>query len=311
MTARRCLTAEFCSMIASQEFHDRCLRPFTPGSRFLLPVLLLAFHPGHAQDRPAEDRFELDPLLVTASPAPKKASDYTTLASMLDTESVASAPVANLGELLETEPGVHNSGFAPGAGRPIIRGFSGPRVQILEDDLGVYDVSATSDDHAVGSEPFLASSVEVLRGPATLLYGGNAIGGVVNVITETAPAEPLASPSEGRLLARYDDGTEGWTTGGVIAAGSPEWAVRIGALVQHNGDYRVPHDFDADEHEEEHDEHEEHEEAHSPVLENSFSDRETYQAGTSWFLDGGGRISAFATQLDALYGVPGHAHADE
>ncbi len=272
---------------------------------------LLPPHIGYSAADFSNPRFELDPFMVTASAAPRYASDYTTLADSIDWKTVSLQPAGNFGQLLDTRPGVHTSGFAPGAGRPIIRGFSGPRVQILEDGMGVFDASATSDDHAVGSEPFLASAIEILRGPANLFYGGNAIGGVVNVVTETAPVAPLSSPTEGRLYMRYEDGNDGWTGGGVVAVGTEKWAIRLGTLVQQHEDYRVPDRYLAPhpEHDEPAAEHK-HEEAPTSVLENSFTDRASVQAGGSWFLGGGGRLSIFARQLDALYGVPGHAHPE-
>ena len=92
-----------------------------------------------------------------------------------------------LGEVLASIPGVTATGFAPGASRPILRGFSGERVKVLVDGIGAIDVSNTSADHAVSIDPLTAESIEVLRGPAVLLYGSQAIGGAVNVIDKRIP----------------------------------------------------------------------------------------------------------------------------
>ena len=92
-----------------------------------------------------------------------------------------------LGEVLASQPGVSASGFAPGASRPILRGFSGERVKVLIDGIGAIDASNTSDDHAVSIDPLTAEAIEVLRGPAVLLYGSQAIGGAVNVIDKRIP----------------------------------------------------------------------------------------------------------------------------
>ncbi|MBR7559999.1 TonB-dependent receptor plug domain-containing protein, partial [Mycobacterium tuberculosis] len=84
-------------------------------------------------------------------------------------------------------PGVSSTSFGPNASRPILRGFQGERVRILTDGIGSFDVSHTSVDHAVAINPLTADRIEVLRGPAALLYGSSAIGGVVNVIDSRIP----------------------------------------------------------------------------------------------------------------------------
>jgi len=94
-----------------------------------------------------------------------------------------------LGETLQAELGIQSSYFGPGAGRPIIRGLGGERLRVLEDGLGTLDASDISDDHAVSAEPLLIDSIEVLRGPATLLYGSAASAGVINVIDNRIPEE--------------------------------------------------------------------------------------------------------------------------
>jgi len=93
----------------------------------------------------------------------------------------------SLGETLGNELGVSASGFGAGASRPIIRGLEGPRVKILQNGMGVADVSSLSNDHAVASESSTAQQIEILRGPAALLYGSGAIGGLINVIDNRIP----------------------------------------------------------------------------------------------------------------------------
>lgn len=93
----------------------------------------------------------------------------------------------SIGETLARQPGVSATSFGPTASRPILRGFQGERVRVLTDGIGSIDVSNTSVDHAVVINPLLAERVEVLRGPASLLYGSSAIGGVVNVIDTRIP----------------------------------------------------------------------------------------------------------------------------
>lgn len=92
-----------------------------------------------------------------------------------------------IGETLVSQPGVSATSFAPGASRPVLRGFQGERVRVLTDGLGSLDVSNTSTDHAVTIDPLTAERIEVLRGPAVLLFGSQAIGGAVNVIDRRIP----------------------------------------------------------------------------------------------------------------------------
>jgi iron complex outermembrane receptor protein len=93
-----------------------------------------------------------------------------------------------VGEVLMNQPGVSMSGFSPGASRPVLRGFSGERVKLLIDGIGSIDASNVSDDHAVAIDPFNAERIDVLRGPAVLLYGSQAIGGAVNIVDKRIPS---------------------------------------------------------------------------------------------------------------------------
>ncbi len=99
-----------------------------------------------------------------------------------------------LGEVLASLPGVSATSFAPGASRPVLRGFSGERVRVLIDGVGAIDASNTSDDHATAANPLTAERIEVLRGPAVLLYGSQAIGGAVNVIDKRIPLRRMNEP---------------------------------------------------------------------------------------------------------------------
>ncbi|WP_326521294.1 TonB-dependent receptor [Parerythrobacter aestuarii] len=110
----------------------------------------------------------------------------------------------NIGESLVKIPGVSASGFAPGASRPVLRGFSGERVKVLVDGLGAIDVSNTSVDHAVTIDPLTAERIDVLRGPAVLLFGSQAIGGAVNVIDKRIPRRMPDEPIHLDGLVRAD-----------------------------------------------------------------------------------------------------------
>ena len=101
---------------------------------------------------------------------------------------------ASLGELLKTEPGVAQRSLGPAPSRPVIRGLDGDRVLVLQNSQRTGDLSSQSGDHGVTINPAAATQVEVVRGPATLLYGANAIGGLVNVVNQIIPTTPSTRP---------------------------------------------------------------------------------------------------------------------
>jgi len=121
-----------------------------------------------------------------------------------------------IGDTLASLPGVSATSFTPGASRPVLRGFQGERIRVLSDGLGAVDVSNTSADHAVTIDPLTAESVEVLRGPAVLLFGSQAVGGAVNVIDRRIPRK---EPSEGYhldALGQYSTADDGVSLGGAL-----------------------------------------------------------------------------------------------
>ncbi|MEG3193643.1 TonB-dependent receptor plug domain-containing protein, partial [Lysobacter sp. D1-1-M9] len=148
----------------------------------------------------------------------------------------------SLGGTVDKLPGVQSSYFGPGVGRPIIRGFDGARVQVLSDGLGSGDVSTVSVDHAVSIEPFLAEQIEVLKGPATLLYGSGAIGGAVNVVDGRVPEAATAQPLQGRAELRggtvNDQRTGMVRLDGTSASGNVVF--HFDALHRETGDYDIP-----------------------------------------------------------------------
>ena len=131
---------------------------------------------------------------------------------------------------LTGNPGEHQLIFA-GANRPILRGFDGPRVRILESGLDTLDVSETSPDHGVATEPLLTERIEVLRGPATLLYGSSAIGGAVNVIGKEIPRQPVDPKGyEGAVETRYDTVSDGRPISATAPSATEQWALTVTGL---------------------------------------------------------------------------------
>ena len=144
--------------------------------------------PAMADESPQDD-LHADPSseIVVSAPYHRERLDVLSGVSVVQGEQLTQALRPSIGETLSRNPGVSSTAFGPNASRPVLRGMQGERVRILTDGIGAFDVSNTSVDHAVVVNPLLAERVEILRGPATLLFGSSAIGGVVNVMDKRIP----------------------------------------------------------------------------------------------------------------------------
>ncbi len=150
---------------------------------------LLGFHSLALADQKPKIRHEtgmIEEIIVTV-PFEKRVADTALPIGILTGEALRKSVANSLGDTLAGEVGVTSASFGPGVGQTVIRGQSGNRVQVMQNGVNVIDASAVSPDHANGVEPLLAERLEVIRGPATLLYGNGAIGGVVNVIDNRIP----------------------------------------------------------------------------------------------------------------------------
>ena len=145
----------------------------------------------------------------------------------------------SLGATLESQPGVAARSFGPAPARPVIRGLDGDRVLILQDGQRLGDLSSQSGDHGVPINPAAAQKIEVVRGPATLLYGANAIGGLVNVITDEIPTKPMMGTS-GNLT--FDLGTAASEGGaaGDVHVGNGTLALHVGGGGRRSSDVDTP-----------------------------------------------------------------------
>lgn len=141
--------------------------------------------------------------IVVTAPYPTSEKDVLAGTSIVSGEELARDIRPSIGETLAKLPGVSATSFGPNASRPILRGFQGERIRVLTDGIGAIDVSNTSADHAVVIDPLLAERIEVLRGPASLLFGSSAIGGVVNVIDNRIPRSVPDSGYRLKAIANY------------------------------------------------------------------------------------------------------------
>ena len=143
------------------------------------------------------------PNIVVTAIIPRRQGDILSGTSVLSGAELTRDLRTTIGETLAHQPGVSATSFGPNASRPILRGLQGERVRILTDGIGSFDVSNTSVDHAVAINPLTADRIEVLRGPAALLYGSSAIGGVVNVIDSRIPRRVPDEPIHIEGIANY------------------------------------------------------------------------------------------------------------
>lgn len=167
--------------------------------------------------------------------------DFLAGKSVVDEEDIQRNLDGQVGEVLADLPGVSASSFAPGASRPILRGFDGERVRVLIDGLGTADVSNTSADHAVTAEPLTIERIEVLRGPASLLYGSQAIGGVVNVIDQRIPREVPENGFSVDGLVAGDTATDLISGGAAVDfAVSPNFVLHADGSWRETGNVSIP-----------------------------------------------------------------------
>lgn len=183
---------------------------------------------------------QVDDVIVTATPYGVTQRATTIATDVLDEQALAVAPATSLGDLVNGMPGVRSTDFAPGASRPVIRGLSGPRVQVLTNGLGQIDASSVSPDHAVATDPGEATRIEIVRGPATLVYGGSAIGGVVNIIDNRIPEALPENGLEGRVATQYSSVDDGRGGSARVTAGLGRFAFTVDGVTRKTDDYDIP-----------------------------------------------------------------------
>lgn len=185
------------------------------------------------------DPHERGTILVTADALDEL--DFIAGQTVLDTDDIQRNLSGQIGDVLAKVPGVSATSFAPGASRPILRGLDGERVRVLIDGLGTADVGNTSADHATTIEPLVVERIEVLRGPGALLFGSQAIGGVVNVIDRRIPR---AMPEDGfhlDALAAVDSATDLASIGASVDIGIGEnFVLHFDGSYRDTGDVEIP-----------------------------------------------------------------------
>lgn len=256
---------------------------FFPRAAWALSFLCLAAQAQESQDT-------LPELTVSAGALPP---ELATPSLILEGEALQRQRAATLGQTLAGEPGIHASPFGAGANHPVLRGMTGERTPVLSDGAPVQDAANVGPDHRITVEPLLASQIELLRGPAALLYGGNPAAGVLNVQDDKVPTALPAQGHEGRAELLWGSNA-GEKTGAVaLTGGEGALAWHVQALARDAGDYAVGAGWAA-----------------GRRLPGSWGRNDDASLGLSW-LHAQGYLGLAYTRQTARYGLPGHDHAHE
>lgn len=222
------------------------LHPLTPLTTLLASAAALAVaQPAAAQGATAgADATSAAPQQVVVTGNPLQRADPVQPVSVLAGEALDLRRAGSLGQTLDGLPGVATTAFGPNASRPVIRGLDGDRVRLLSNGSAVIDASNLSFDHAVAIDPLIIERIEVLRGPAALLHGGNATGGVVQTLDNRLPrlGRAFGARAEARLGGAASERATAVVVDGGSAApsGGRAWAWHADAFARDTGDTRTP-----------------------------------------------------------------------
>ena len=175
-------------------------------------------------------------IVITGNPL---RSDVAAPTSVLGGDALTRARSGTLGDTLSSLPGVSATGFGPQSSRPVIRGLDGDRIRLLDNGGAAVDASSLSFDHAAAIDPLVVERFEVLRGPAALLYGGSATGGVVNAIDNRVPRTALSSLG-GRAEVRFGGAASERAGAAVLEGGAGGFNWHADVAARKSSDLRVP-----------------------------------------------------------------------
>ncbi|MGL5839149.1 MAG: TonB-dependent receptor [Sphingorhabdus sp.] len=187
-----------------------------------------------------EDDFHRTGQIVVTAPYFERL-DLLAGTSALSGEELAKQSRGQIGDTLTSLPGISATSFTPGASRPVLRGFQGNRITVLTDGIGNIDVSNTSADHAVTIETLTTERIEVLRGPAVLLFGGQAVGGAVNAIDKRIPRAVPEKPAHIDLLGGYASAADEWSGGASVDVPiASQFVLHVDGSYRKSDDLRIP-----------------------------------------------------------------------
>ncbi|MEL6288699.1 MAG: TonB-dependent receptor [Pseudomonadota bacterium] len=231
------------------------------------------------------------PLPPFAVPAPGNlliADDAFVPVTIATELEVLSTQGATITDTLQQRPGIAGTTFAGGANRPIIRGLDNGRVRVQENGISTHDVSTLSEDHAIPVDPNAVDRVEVIRGPATLRFGSQAIGGVVAIETDRIPTQVPRNGFTAETKGGYSSVDRGADGSFSVTAGAQGFVIHADAFTRSADDYDTPDGRQF----------------------NTFVDSDGFSLGFS-LVGRDGYIGVAYTQFNSLYGIPGEEAAEK
>lgn len=202
-------------------------------------VALTAIFSNHSIAAEIDTSIDLPSIAVTGNPLGINSDELVVPVSVLSGRELSLKRESTLGDTLNGIPGVAATHFGPNSSRPVIRGLDAERIRIMQNGVGVIDASSLSFDHAVTIDPLVIEQIDVVRGPAALLYGGSAVGGVVNAIDHRIPTEKLEG-IVGRAEARTGGADSQNNLAGVVDAGNGAIAIHADAYTRKTSDLDIP-----------------------------------------------------------------------
>lgn len=245
---------------------------------------------------------EVEEIFVTSVPLERSLGDTIQGASVLTGDDLRDRIRSSLGETLRGEVGVSSTFFGPVSSRPIIRGQGGDRIRVLTNGIDPVDASVTSVDHQVAINPGTRERIEILRGPNTLLYGSNAVGGIVNVIDTR-----IATTMPEQKVSGRGDLTYGTNADLFSLNAQTKGQIGSGLVLSLDGSYSDQSDYEIDGFANE----EAEEEGIDGLVENSAAEVYTIGGGLSYLWEDG-HIGVSGGYFDSFYGVPAaHGHEED
>jgi iron complex outermembrane receptor protein len=257
---------------------------------------------------------QIDQIVVTATPLSRTVENLAQPTSVLYGNELTKKQSTSIGETLSQEPGLSSTYFGPISSRPVIRGQFGERVRVLTNGLDSLDASALSEDHQTTVEGLLADRIEIIRGPATLLYGSGAAGGLVNIVDSRFIEQSLIDPFSGALALGADTAVGNRDAAFRAHFGTESIAFNADYFIRSTDDIEIPGYAEskilrAIEEAEDGEEEEGEEEAFG-VVENTDSETQGGALGVSYIGDNG-FVGISLSTFDSEYGIPGHHHHEE
>jgi iron complex outermembrane receptor protein len=210
-------------------------------------LLLLSSGVARAQDaispRPSPtpaDAAVHERVVVSSTPLGGDLFEQTQSVTVLTGQELELRLEPSIGETLNREPGISSTYFGPGASRPVIRGLGEDRIRVLQNGVTTIDASQISPDHAVSAEPLTIKTIDVVRGPATLLYGPNTVGGVVNLIDNRIRQSACQRPLMGKVDARFSTAEEQRSGAGLVEFQLGRIVVHLDGFKRSTEDVEIP-----------------------------------------------------------------------